>query len=403
MVDIRKVGPHADFYAKLFAKFDRGLNATLESFRKTTYVSIQKVESRLADCEDTMKRYMAKTKSACANDINLAEVLVNKELRSKIIMSQWTNKFLSSTTNESLDPITFCLSRFAMNISLCFNDVHPQYIIDSGIHKHLVDYIGLESELVIGPSLMALCHISLYPELRAPIVAAGALPVLLKLMIHHDSKLILAQAVKLCASLSLELTNKSPISQSGCMHAMFDLILGVHQDVDRHIQYYAVCGLVNVMYKSDANRLLAVELNGIKPLLTILRSTSHDDIIIHAIRALANISYGNGYTANCILVAGGGEVLVEVLESGDIVRQPLTAHAVLAAFANICNTDVNQSHIGSIKGLVEVAVRICEHARYHICAALYSTAARTLLYETVFGCTARATVRVASRAAYAVF
>lgn len=363
MVDVRKVGPHAEFYMKLFAKFDRGLNATLESFRKTTYVSIQKVENRLADCEDTMRKYIAKTKSACADDINLAEVLVNKELRSKIIMSQWTNKFLSSTANEALDPITFCISRFSMNISLCFNDVSPQYIVQTCIQKHLVDYIGLESELVIGPSLMALCHISLYPELRAHIVAAGALPVLLKLMIHHDSKLILAQAVKLCASLALEPTNKSMLSQSGCMHAMFDLILGVHQDVDRHIQYFAVCGLVNVMYKSDANRLLAVELNGIKPLLTILRSTSHDDIIIHAIRALANISYGNGYTANCILVAGGGEVLVEILESGDIIRQPLTAHAVLAAFSNICNTDVNQSHIGSIKGLVEAAVRICEHAR----------------------------------------
>jgi hypothetical protein len=221
----------------------------------------------------------------------------------------------------------------------------------------------LESELVIGPALMALCHISLYPELRSQIVAAGSLPPMLKLLVHHDSKLILAQATKLCASLSLEPSNKSLISQSGCMHAMFDLILGVHQDVDRHIQYYAVCGLVNVMYKSDANRLLAVELNGIKPLLTILRSTSDDQIIIHAIRALANISYGNGYTANCILVAGGGEVLVEILESGDIVRQPLTAHAVLAAFSNICNSDVNQSHIGSITGLVEAAVRICEHAR----------------------------------------
>lgn len=363
MTDIRKEGPHADFYAKLFTKFDRGLNATLESFRKTMYVSINRVESRLASCEHSMRTYIGRTKSACADDVNLAEVLVNKELRSKIIMSQWTNKFLSTTTTDTLDPITFCLSRFAMNISVCFNDVSPHYLMELCIHKHLVDYINLDHELVIGPSLMALCHISLYPELRAPIVAAGALPALLKLMIHHDSKLILAQAVKVCASLALEATNKSPLSQSGCMHAMFDLILGVHQDVDRHIQYYAVCALVNVMHKSDANRLLAVELNGIKPLLTILRSTSHDDIIIHAIRALANISYGNGYTANCILVAGGGEVLVEVLESGDIIRQPLTAHAVLAAFGNMCNTDVNQSHIGSLKGLVEAAVRICEHAR----------------------------------------
>lgn len=363
MVDLRKKGEHQDFYKKLFLKFDRGLNATLESFRKTVYVSVQKVESRLTNCEQTLKSYISKTKGDCAAEVNLAEILVNKELRSKIIMSQWTNKFLSTTSNDTLDPITFSLSRFSLNISLCFNDVSPTYLLQTNIHKHLVDYIGLQSELVIGPSLMALVHISLYPELRSPIVAAGALPILLKLMIHHDSKIILAQAVKLCASLSLEPSNKTLMSQSGCMHAMFDLILGVHQDVDRHIQYYAVCALVNVMYKNDANRLLAVELNGIKPLLTIMRSTSHEDIIVHAIRSLANISYGNGYTANCILVAGGGEVLVEILESGDIIRQPLIAHAVLGAFSNICNSDANQSHIGSIKGLVEVAIRICEHAR----------------------------------------
>ena len=364
MADIRKTGPHQDFYKKLFAKFDRGLNSSLESFRKTIYVSVQKVESRLVNCEATLKKYIATTRNACMDDINMAEVLVNKELRSKIIMSQWTNKFLSSTNNNTLDPITFSLARFSLNISLCFNDVSPLYLIKTNIHKHLVDYIDLESELVIGPSLMALCHISLFPELRMHIVAAGALPVLLKLMIHHDSKMILAQAIKLCASLSLEPSNKILMSQSGCMHAMFDLILGVHQDVDRHIQYYAVCSLVNVMYKNDANRLLAVELNGIKPLLTIMRSSSHEDIIVHAIRTLANISYGNSYTANCILVAGGGEVLVEILESGDILRQPLTAHAVMAAFSNICNSDGNQSHIGSIKGLVDCAVRICEHARF---------------------------------------
>ena len=363
MVDVRKEGPYQDFYKKLFVKFDRGLNSSLESLRKTINVSIQKVENRLAHCEETLQSYISKTKNECMEDVNMAEVLVNKELRSKIIMSQWTNKFLSSTKNNTLDPVTFSLARFALNISLCFNDVSPQYIIETNIHKHLVDYIGLQSELVIGPSLMALCHISLFPELRAHIVAAGALPVLLKLMTHHDSKLILAQAIKLCASLSLEPSNKILMSQSGCMHAMFDLVLGVHQDVDRHIQYYAVCSLVNAMYKNDANRLLAVELNGIKPLLTIMRASSHEDIIVHAIRALANISYGNGYTANCILVAGGGEVLVEIIESGDIIRQPLTAHAVMAAFSNICSTDANQSHIGSIKGLVECTVRICEHAR----------------------------------------
>jgi len=358
-----KEGPHRDFYKKLFYKFDAGLNASIDSFRKTITVSVQKVEKRLQTVEDKMIDLLTRVKTEAREEVDLAEVLVNKELRSKIIMSQWTNSFLSASRVDVLDPVTFSLGRLSLNICLVFNEVPPQYLLAINIHKHMVDYIALDSELVVGPALMGLVHLSLHPSLRAPIVLAGALPTVLKLMVKHDNKAILNQCVKLCASLALESSNKTLLAQSGCVHAMFDLILGVHQDVDRHIQLNAILAIQNVMHMNDANRMLAVELNGIKPLLTVMRSTSDEGIIVHAIRTLANIAFGSGYSANCILVAGGGEVLVEVLESGDIVRQPMVAHAVLAAFSNICNSDVNQSHIGSIRGLVEIAIRICEHAR----------------------------------------
>jgi hypothetical protein len=358
-----KVGPHQDFYKKLFSKFDRGLNSSLDSFRKTINVSVQRVEKRLVEVEGQLLDLVSRVKTQCGDDVDMAEVLVNKELRSKIIMSQWTNSFLSTSRVDVLDPITFSLCRLSLNICLVFNEVDPQYLLAINIHKHMVDYIKLDSELVVGPALMGLVHLSLHPMLRGPIVLAGVLSPLLNLMVKHDNKVILNQCCKLCASLALEASNKTLLAASGCMHAMFDLILGAHQDVDCHIQLNTILAIQNVMHLNDANRMLSVELNGIKPLLTIMRSTSNEGIIIHAIRTLANIAYGNGYSANCILVAGGGEVLVEVLESGDIVRQPMTAHAVLAAFSNICNTDTNQAHIGSIRGLVEVAIRICEHAR----------------------------------------
>jgi hypothetical protein len=278
-------------------------------------------------------------------------------------MSQWTNKFLAATQEKDLDPITFSICRFSLNICLSYNDVHPNYLLEISVHKHLVDYIGLRSELVIGPALMALVHISLYPELKSEIVSAGALPVLLRIMMHCKSKTILAQAVKLCASLSLENSNKSLMSQSGCMHAMFDLILGAHVDVDEHISYSALCAIVNVIHRNDANRMLAVEIRGIKPILTTLQTCSLDHILAQAVHSLANIAFSNPYTANCILVLGGGEILMELLQSGDIARQPVIAHAVMSALANICNSEVNQSHIGSVNGLVECAIRVCDHAR----------------------------------------
>lgn len=353
-----------EFYAKLFNKFDTSLSKTLEQFRKQINVSITKVENRLDQCEKTLKVYMDKQKQAYNNDLNLAEILINKELRSKVIMSQWTNKFLSSSKDETLDPITFALCRFSLNICLCYHEVKPNYLLNINIHKQLISYITiLPSELVIGSSLMALVHISLYSELKSPIVISNVLPILLKIIIKHNNKIILAQCMKLCASLALEYSNKIAMSQSGCLHAMFDLILGTNHDVNHHIQYFAICAIVNTIYKNDTNRILSVELNGIKPLLTIMKTSSYENIIIESINALANISYSNSYTSNQILLLGGGEVLVEILETCDILRQPLIVQAILSTFSNICSSDVNQSHIGSIRGLVEVTIRICEHAR----------------------------------------
>lgn len=352
-----------DFYKKLFKKFDKGLISTLDHFNKTMTVSIEKVEKRLKVCERVVYNYITKTRKDCETDLSLAEVLVNKELRSKNIMSQWTNKFLASSDETSLDPVSFALSRLCLNVCLSFQDIHPLYLLEVNVHKHLVDYISVRSEIIIGPALMALVHISLFPEVKAEVVAAGALPVLLRIMVHSKSKPILTQAVKLCASLALENSNKPLLSQSGCMHAMLDLVLGTHVEVDEHIQFATLCAVVNTTSKNDANRMLAVELNGIRPILTVLRTSSNDSILTQAVYALANIAFGNPYTANCILVGGGGEVLMELLQSGDIMRQPVVAHAVLSALSNMCNSEGNQAHIGSISGLVECVIRVCDHAR----------------------------------------
>ena len=62
-------------------------------------------------------------------------------------MSQWTNTFLASSEEQSLDPITFAISRFSLNICCSFDSVHPLYLIETGIHKQLVNYISLSSEL----------------------------------------------------------------------------------------------------------------------------------------------------------------------------------------------------------------------------------------------------------------
>jgi len=68
------------------------------------------------------------------------------------------------------------------------------------------------------------------------------------------------------------------------------------------------------------------------------------------------------------------------------------AYAALAAFANICNSDVNQAHVGSIQNLVEAAVRICDRAR----DTFLVTEVANFFLACVWNCTINK-ARVASR------
>jgi hypothetical protein len=83
------------------------------------------------------------------------------------------------TKQLPLDPITFALSRFCLNISISFRDVSPKYLLDTKVHLHLIHYCSLSSPLAVGPALMALVHLSLYPELKTSIASEGILANLL--------------------------------------------------------------------------------------------------------------------------------------------------------------------------------------------------------------------------------
>lgn len=350
---------------KLYKNFDKGVNTVLESFRKKVNVSVDNCEKRLKKCERTVHHVLRQSKKNFEADIQQAEVLVNKELRSKIIIGQWTNKFLATSEQASLDPITFAVSRFALNVCLSYCDVEPEYLIAANVHKHLIDYISMENNyLVVGPSLMALVHISLYPQLRSAIVSAEGLPVILRIVVNSKSKPLLALSAKLLASLALDANNKSILSRAGCYHALGDLILGNHCDVDNEVQIYAVSAILNLLHRNDANRRLAIELHIVKPILTILQTVSTERLLIICVRVLGNIGFGNAYTAHSALISGTGECLSVMLEAVDSIRQPTLCHAILATLANLCgNNDMNQTAIGNMGPVCEATVRILQHSK----------------------------------------
>jgi signal transduction histidine kinase len=208
---------------------------------------------------------------------------------------------------------------------------------------------------------MALIHISLYPKLKSAIVSGDGLNAILKIVTYSKSKPLLTLYL---ASLAIEPTNKALISRSGCFHALGDLILGNHVDVNVDIQISAVCAILNTLYTHDANRRLAVELNIIKPLLTVLQTSTNEKLLTLSVRVFANMSFRDTTTAHSALLGGAGDCLATLLGSIDFMKQSQLAHAILAALANMCGkSDLNQTAIGNIDRIGDIVLRILEFSR----------------------------------------
>lgn len=366
MAKLQSYSKHQEFFQGLFAQFDKKLMNAVDYNSKVMQHKIAKVESRVSKLEDSIARYINETKAKQDRELGLAETLVHKEMRSKLLMSQWTNYFLANSDQVTLDPITFTFCRYSLNVCICYAEVPASYFLTANVHKQLVAFGNFDSELVVGPAIMALAHLALHHvELRHAIVLADALPMALKILVYSNSRPILINTCKLLASLALHFPNKSAIVNSGCLHTLLDLILGTHKDfVDENVQFYCLCCVVNIVFGSDANRVLLVELNGSKPILECLQLTSRSDTIYECLKSLANIVYCNSFAGSKVLALGGDVVVVETLETTDLLKQTNIVYSGMAALSNICSSEQTQTRVGSLPGLVDIVLRVCENARY---------------------------------------
>jgi hypothetical protein len=201
-------------------------------------------------------------------------------------------------------------------------------------------------------------------------------------MAKSTSKAVLCQGCKLLASLALHHPNKSPILNSGCLHAILDLILGSGRDIDDHIQSAALTAVVNITNGHDATRTLMVELSGIKPTITAIQTSTNNNCLIRGVMVLANTAYCNSFTAGKILSEGGHLVLLELLQTADILRQQAdVARAALVALYNLCNNNTTQTFVGCAPGLCEAAVRICDNARDPLLVAEAATLLLAIMWD----------------------
>jgi hypothetical protein len=347
---------------KAFKEFDRLLQPLLDRESKKLNFAVSKVEAKLERCEKTMLKYCDDCSNRALADLEIAEELVNKEMRFKTIMSQWANYFMARSHAEALDVLSWGFARFSLNICFGWNEISPRHLIQAGIHKSLGDLIKFRSELVVGPAVMALVHISIHEELKPAITLINVLPTIIKLMVTSESKPVLCQCCKLIASLALHFPNKPLITNTGCLHGLLDLILGTNKEINPAISYAALTGIVNTVCGNDANRLLLCDLQGIKPTLSIIQNSSDNDILEQAIRCLGNIAYCNGFCAGEMLSQGTDVILVEILNGSNVMQDSRIVFTSLATIANLCFVESTQSHIGSSDNLVETALRILEFA-----------------------------------------
>jgi hypothetical protein len=210
---------------------------------------------------------------------------------------------------------------------------------------------------------LGLTHLSLLDELKPEICSAGAMPLVLRLVVYNKNALILVQCCKLIASLALHPPNQNVITSSGVFHGIIDLIDAVSTGADKNVRRLACAACCNIIFHSDANRVLAVELDCIPPLLGVIQYMDVTEAIINACRAIANIAYLNSFTAARILSLGGDVIIVDMLSSHDIVSNPVLNAVACIAIANMCNSESNQSHLGATKNLVNVVGLICSYSK----------------------------------------
>lgn len=217
---------HNPFYQDLFHKFDQQLIEGCRCTKERVFDCMDKLEIRLEAYEKAFDRTIKRI-SKIWNEKEIVEKFVRRELRNEIFLSHWTSCFLSETSSDHVtDPLSLAFAHFSLKLCLCSGDVSAAYLIKSKAHLHLASFITFDSELVQGPALMAMRHISVYNELKPLIVIVGTLTTLCRIFAESRSLPVLLETCRLCASLAICTENKIHIVTSGCLHGILDLIIG---------------------------------------------------------------------------------------------------------------------------------------------------------------------------------
>mmetsp|Transcript_20834 Transcript_20834/g.48340 ORF Transcript_20834/g.48340 Transcript_20834/m.48340 type:complete len:608 (+) Transcript_20834:282-2105(+) len=348
-------------------EFDMVVQQQVEDFHEACEERLDVASGKLDGLEGHMASIVAHQEMRVAEAHQQQVEAVDSERQEKKILCQWLNGFLVSAGEEpNLDPIDFAFARFALNMAIAADHTPVAKMTEARVPSFLVGMLSSSNDIVLGPSAIALCHLSLHSDAKVPIVEVGAIPPIARNLRVCPSPAVLTQLAKCLASLAQNAPNKARIAGDEGMAALVELCAENSDFVDsprctHGVRAACLSALVNLTFQSDSNRNLLVELDGLQAIVEACMNSPDSHVIEQACRALGNIAFNSSYTAQRILQKQGSEALCSAVTACDVHADDRILEAAMIAVANLCNNETNQTHVGAGEA-IKLAVHLCKHS-----------------------------------------
>ncbi|KAF3336904.1 ARM REPEAT PROTEIN INTERACTING WITH ABF2-like protein [Carex littledalei] len=256
---------------------------------------------------------------------------------------------------------------------LAKNEEVVNMIVEAGAVPALVKHLGEPSSLTMEESgdrgerpcehevekgsAFALGLLAVKPEHQQLIVDAGALPLLVDLLLRNRKSgncravnSVIRRAADAITNLAHENSNiKTAVRMEGGIPPLVELL----ESADLKVQRAAAGALRTLAFKNDENKTLIVECNALPTLILMLRS---DDAAIHyeAVGVIGNLVHSSPNIKKEVLVAGALQPVIGLLSSCCTESQREAA-LLLGQFASAdsdCKVHIVQR--GAVRPLVEM-------------------------------------------------
>mmetsp|Transcript_9896 Transcript_9896/g.20131 ORF Transcript_9896/g.20131 Transcript_9896/m.20131 type:complete len:643 (+) Transcript_9896:170-2098(+) len=357
--------PIKDFLDIALREFDIAVSLQVSELRETFDEALDELRENCRSVEKNIEALLIWKQDTCQARVDQALGERDKERKEKLALAKWMKEFTpSALANTKTDEVDFAFIRFALNMAVA-SDVCPvQKQLDSGAPAFLSSMLTVSNDCVVGPASMALAHLSMHMETKAPIAAAGGIQNCVKLINDNPNAPIVSQCCKTLASIAVWPANKPLMAQKGAIKTLVRAVQSVGPDnerIDDDALGSAFCGLCNCAEGNDANRNLIVELGVMKSVEYICENWTDPYVLASASKLICNLAYNNVYTALSCLSAHCDEALNTSIKKGGGDKNPDIQEAAMMAFCNLSNNESNQTHVGA-SGAIKLAVTTLEES-----------------------------------------